>query len=68
MPEITLPDGSRRAFPAAVTGTEIAAAIGPGLARAALAMKVDGVQMDLSRSIDADAASSLPAETPKRSR
>jgi len=56
MPEITLPDGSRRAFPAAVTGTEIAAAIGPGLARAALAMKVDGVQMDLSRSIDADAA------------
>jgi len=56
MPEITLPDGSSRAFPAAVTGTEIAAAIGPGLARAALAMKVDGVQMDLSRSIDHDAA------------
>ena len=42
MPAITLPDGSIRRFEGAVTGTEIAAAIGPGLARAALAMKVDG--------------------------
>jgi threonyl-tRNA synthetase len=55
MPAITLPDGSVRQFDAAVTGTQIAAAIGPGLARAALAMKVDGQTMDLSRVIDHDA-------------
>jgi threonyl-tRNA synthetase len=56
MPIITLPDGSTRAFDAPVTGTEIAAAIGPGLARAALAMKVDGQMQDLSREIATDAA------------
>ena len=56
MPAITLPDGSIRRFEGAVTGTEIAAAIGPGLARAALAMKVDGKAWDLSREIVQDAA------------
>jgi threonyl-tRNA synthetase len=56
MPAITLPDGSVRRFEAAVTGTDIAASIGPGLARAALAMKVDGRPMDLSRRIEHDAA------------
>jgi len=56
MPAITLPDGSVRRFDAAVTGAEVAAAIGPGLARAALAMKVDGALSDLSRTIDRDAA------------
>jgi threonyl-tRNA synthetase len=56
MPAITLPDGSIRRFEAAVTGTQIAAAIGPGLAKAALAMKVDGRPMDLSRTIDHDAS------------
>jgi threonyl-tRNA synthetase len=56
MPAITLPDGSVRRFEGAVTGTDIAAAIGPGLARAALAMKVDGRPMDLSRAIDADSS------------
>jgi threonyl-tRNA synthetase len=56
MPAITLPDGSIRAFDGAVTGTEIAAAIGPGLARAALAMEVDGVLTDLSREITADSS------------
>jgi threonyl-tRNA synthetase len=56
MPSITLPDGSVRHFDRAVTGTDIAAAIGPGLARAALAMKVDGKPMDLSREITADAS------------
>jgi threonyl-tRNA synthetase len=55
MPAITLPDGSIRQFDAAVTGTEIAAAIGPGLARAALAMEVDGAAQDLSREITRDA-------------
>ena len=56
MPAITLPDGSVRDFSAPVTGTEVAASIGPGLARAALAMKVDGALQDLSRTIDHDAA------------
>ncbi len=56
MPAITLPDGSVRQFDGTVTGTTIAAAIGPGLARAALAMKVDGALSDLSREIAADAA------------
>ena len=53
---ITLPDGSVRQFDAPVTGTTVAAAIGPGLARAALAMKVDGVLVDLSVQISADAS------------
>jgi threonyl-tRNA synthetase len=56
MPAITLPDGSIRAFDGPVTGTEVAAAIGPGLAKAALAMQVDGAILDLSRVIEADAA------------
>jgi len=54
MPAITLPDGSVRDFAAPVTGTEIAAAIGPGLARAALAMVVNGKEQDLSRTIAGD--------------
>jgi threonyl-tRNA synthetase len=56
MPAITLPDGSIRRFDGAVTGTDIAAAIGPGLARAALAVKVDGEPRDLSRAIERDAS------------
>ncbi|HQU12431.1 MAG TPA: TGS domain-containing protein, partial [Acidiphilium sp.] len=56
MPAITLPDGSVRDYPGPVTGTEIAASIGPGLAKAALAMEVDGQMMDLSRTLDADAS------------
>src|SRR5689334_25005221 len=56
MPAITLPDGSVRQFDAPVTGTEIAAAIGPGLAKAALAMQVDGATKDLATPIAGDAA------------
>ncbi len=56
MPAITLPDGSVRRFERPVTGTEVAAAIGPGLARAALAMKLDGKLTDLARPIEQDAA------------
>ncbi len=51
---ITLPDGSVKHFDGPVTGAELAAAIGPGLAKAALAVKIDGEVLDLSRSIDAD--------------
>ncbi len=56
MPAITLPDGSVRRFDAPVTGTALAAEIGPGLARAALAMKRDGKLVDLSSEIAEDAA------------
>ncbi|MCQ9155053.1 threonine--tRNA ligase [Acidomonas methanolica] len=56
MPAITLPDGSVRSFDGPVTGTDIAAAIGPGLAKAALAMSLDGRLVDLSTRIDHDAA------------
>lgn len=52
---ITLPDGSVREYPAPVTGFRIAESIGAGLAKAALAMKVDGVQRDLSETIRRDA-------------
>jgi len=55
MPAISLPDGSVRQFDAPVTGTTVAEAIGPGLARAALAMKLDGKLVDLSTVIQADA-------------
>jgi threonyl-tRNA synthetase len=52
---ITLPDGKVRGFAGPVTGAEIAAAIGPGLAKAALAMKVDGALKDLAARVDRDA-------------
>ena len=55
MPRLTLPDGSVRAFEHAVTGAELAAAIGPGLAKAALVIEVDGALWDLSRPIEQDA-------------
>ena len=53
---VTLPDGNRRPFDAPPTGAEIAASIGPGLAKAAIAVKVDGEVRDLARPIDSDAA------------
>ena len=53
---LTLPDGSRREFPEPVTGAELAAAIGPGLAKAAIAVKIDGRPRDLATVIDHDAA------------
>lgn len=52
---LTLPDGSTRTYAAGVTGEEVAASIGAGLAKAAVAMKVDGQQQDLYRPIHADA-------------
>jgi threonyl-tRNA synthetase len=52
---ITLPDGSTRTHAQGVTGAEVAADIGPGLAKAALAVKVDGEMRDLNRAIEADA-------------
>ena len=55
MPVITLPDGSHRQFDQPITVMELAAAIGPGLAKATLAGEVDGVLRDASFRIEADA-------------
>ena len=53
---VTLPDGSRRPFDLTPTGAEVAASIGPGLAKAAIAVKIDGEVRDLARPIESDAA------------
>jgi threonyl-tRNA synthetase len=59
MPVITLPDGSQRQFDRAISVAEVAASVGPGLAKAALAGKVDGVLVDTSALIDRDASLSI---------
>ncbi|MEA3149230.1 MAG: threonyl-tRNA synthetase [Gammaproteobacteria bacterium] len=59
MPVITLPDGSEKRFDHAVSVAEIAASIGAGLAKAALAGKVDGVLVDTSSVVDHDARLSI---------
>jgi len=55
MVAITLPDGSQRQFDGPVTGADIAADLGPGLAKAALAIRLDGEVKDLATRIDTDA-------------
>ncbi|WP_085810100.1 threonine--tRNA ligase [Sphingomonas sp. TZW2008] len=56
---ITLPDGSVREVPPGATPADIAAAIGPGLAKAAIAARVDGELRDLSRPFSGDAQLAL---------
>jgi threonyl-tRNA synthetase len=56
MPKITLPDNSVREYENAVSGADIAASIGAGLAKAAIAVKVDGVQTDIYTPISRDAS------------
>ena len=56
MISITLPDGSAREFESGSSGADIAAAIGPGLAKAALAIRLDGVLVDLATPVESDAA------------
>src|SRR5262245_35990639 len=63
MLNIRLPDGSSKSFPGPVTVAEIAQAIGPGLARAALAGKVGGKLVDTSYKVESDADVSIV--TPK---
>jgi threonyl-tRNA synthetase len=63
MPSIRLPDGSSKSFDSPVTVAEIAASIGAGLARAALAGKVNGKLVDTSFRVEADADVSIV--TPK---
>ena len=59
MIHITLPDGSQREFPGPVTVAEVAASIGAGLAKAALAGRVDGKVVDTSYSMASDSALSI---------
>ncbi len=59
MISITLPDGSRREYPGPVTVADIAASIGAGLAKAALAGKVDGKVVDTAYTVDHDAPVSI---------
>ena len=56
---LTLPDGSVRDVARGTTAAAVAASIGPGLAKAALAARVDGVLVDLSRPLDRDASLAL---------
>ncbi|WP_289086834.1 threonine--tRNA ligase [uncultured Delftia sp.] len=57
--KITLPDGSQREVARGTTPAQIAAAIGPGLAKAAIAAKVDGELRDITRPLEADAQLAL---------
>jgi len=62
MPDIRLPDGSVRKFDQPVTVAELAQSIGPGLARAALAGKVNGKLVDTSHRIESDAEVAIVTE------
>jgi len=57
--KITLPDGSAREVSPGTTPADVAAAIGPGLAKAALAARIDGELRDLNRPFEGDAALAL---------
>ena len=59
MLKINLPDGSVRDVPAGTTPADIAASIGPGLAKAAIAARVDGELRDIMRPLEADATLTL---------
>ncbi len=62
MPVITLPDGSKREYPQPLTVADVAASIGAGLAKAALAGRVDGVLVDTSFLIERDAQLAIVTE------
>ena len=62
LPNITLPDGSVKSFPGPVTVAEVAQSIGAGLARAALAGKVNGRLVDTSHRIEGDADLAIVTE------
>ncbi|MFZ4481508.1 MAG: TGS domain-containing protein, partial [Rhodoferax sp.] len=59
MIQITLPDRSKRDYPAPVTVAEVAASIGAGLAKAALGGKIDGKLVDTGYLIEADSSLSI---------
>src|SRR5438034_11034705 len=57
--QVVLPDGSKKALPAGATGADLAKAIGPGLAKAALAIRVNGDVRDLQRPLTDGATVSI---------
>jgi threonyl-tRNA synthetase len=59
---VTLPDGSKRETPRGSTPRQVAESIGPGLARAALAARVNGEIWDLDRQLESDAALAILTE------
>ncbi len=59
MPVITLPDGSQRAFDHAISILDVAKDIGPGLAKATIAGKVNGELLDACELIEQDATLSI---------
>jgi len=65
MPNIRLPDGSVKSFPGLVTVAEVAQAIGPGLARAALAGRVNGKLVDTSFRLENDCELAIVTERDK---
>jgi threonyl-tRNA synthetase len=65
---ITLPDGSSREYADGTTGYDIASGIGPRLAKAAVAVTVDGAMWDLDRPIEADASVSVVTESTEAGR
>ena len=62
MPVVTLPDGSQRQFDQPVSVHDVAASIGPGLAKAAIAGKVDDILVDTSFVIENDSNLSIVTE------
>ncbi|MFN0160931.1 MAG: TGS domain-containing protein, partial [Burkholderiales bacterium] len=62
MLSVQLPDGSKREFDGPVTVGQVASAIGPGLAKAALAGRVDGRAVDLTHRIESDASLAIITE------
>ena len=57
--KITLPDESIKELPKGVTGLDVAESIGPGLAKSAIAVSIDGIQKDLSDTINSDCSLSV---------
>ncbi|HVP73425.1 MAG TPA: threonine--tRNA ligase [Phycisphaerales bacterium] len=67
MPRITLPDGSVREYGSPVSAAQVAADIGPGLAKAAIGAKINGQLSDLSTVIDRDASLALVTSMDRKS-
>ena len=63
MVTITLPDGTTRRFDGAVTAEQVANDIGPGLAKAAIVARIDGVLADLRLPIEVDAGLEIVTRT-----
>jgi threonyl-tRNA synthetase len=66
--QLTLPDGSTREYEDGTTGFDVAASIGSGLARAAVAVTVNGDMLDLNRPIDRDGSFSVVTENTEAGR